>query len=510
MRRRYVRSNLREGAGSMSLAARHFALDPASNASDALRACLLRPRASKHSLPVEVRRAIRATDAAVAAYRNPNDARLNGVYAPGSLRMVRNPDGSLRRLLPGERQSWDDATINFGVCVPWPWGGDRCSDRWGVRVGRFQLLAGIDDATDFTVGYSYVIRDRSSYRAEDVVSAIARAWLALYAPDTAVMEGGAWQAERTLDFFRACGVRIISAKGRPHSKLIENFWNRLWTVLAIETEGQVGRYRGEMQRETNLLMRCQAGSLDPRRCFPLLEHALGAIDRGFAFLAHDRIESKEYGAWVPAEAHAAGIAARAAEGRPLLPLAADVAHLAWPVREQRKIVRGMVRVRTETPLGGSRPYHFASDELEACNGALVNVHFDPWASPLRAVCTLAAPFRDMPAGSQICAAVPCIDSAPELLHADAGRWQVAFGDGIAAALRARRAAAAAVRREHRSMSLDGRRVQKWVSEIRATEKNETTLGIGQPSAEPLATPDPVFTEPDFAALEKEAGVLRSA
>ena len=518
LRRRYVRSNLREGAGSMSLAARHYALDPASDCGPDLRAAILRPRASKHSLPVEVRRAVRATDAAVAAYRDPDDARLNGVYAPGSLRMVRD-DGTglacqapLRRLRPGERQSWDDASINFCVVVPWPWGGDACSERYGVRVGRFQLLAGIDDATDFCVGYSFIIRDRSSYRAEDVVSAISRSWRDSYTPESIVLEGGAWQAARTKEFIAASGARPIDAKGRPHSKLIENYWNRLWTVLSLETEGQIGRYRGEMQRETDLLMRCQAGSLDPRRAFPSLEQALGAIDRGIIFLNHDKVESKEYGLWIPAEAHAAGMAARAAEGKPLARLSAAVAHLAWPVREQRKVLKGMVRVRTETPLGFARPYHFAADELQEFCGALVNVYFDPFASPLRAVCTLAAPFHDHPIGTQICASVPCIDSAPELYHADAGVWQVAFGDGVAAAQRVKKASAAAVRREHRMIGIDGRKVKSWVSEIHAAEAAGDVLGIGQPAAESLATPDAIYPEKaiDFDALEADAGILRTA
>jgi len=264
-----------------------------------------------------------------------------------------------------------------------------------------------------------------------------------------------------------------------------------------------------MARETDLLMRCQSGALDPRRVFPSLEQSLGAIDRGIFFLNQDKVESKEYGCWIPAEAHAAGIAARE---KPLARLSADVAHLAWPVREQRRVRRGMLRVRTETPLGGTRPYHFAADDLQEYDGALVNVHFDPWASPLRAVATLAAPFRDHPVGTVITKYLPCIDSAPELLHADAGRWEVAFGDGVAVAMQQRRAAAAAVRREHRSMSLDGRRVQSWVSEIRATEKNESALGIGQPTTETLATPDPVYTAPDidFEALEAAAGVQKIA
>lgn len=58
---------------------------------------------------------------------------------------------------------WDDASVNVGVVVPWTRGGDKCSDRFGVRVARFQLLLGIDCATDFVCGYGYVMRGNDAY-----------------------------------------------------------------------------------------------------------------------------------------------------------------------------------------------------------------------------------------------------------------------------------------------------------------------------------------------------------
>lgn len=44
------------------------------------------------------------------------------------------------------------------MCVPWPWGGDKCSDRYGVRVGRFQLLCGVDDASHYCPAFQFTMR----------------------------------------------------------------------------------------------------------------------------------------------------------------------------------------------------------------------------------------------------------------------------------------------------------------------------------------------------------------
>ena len=112
LRKTYVRSNLTAEGGSMTMAARWSAKNPESPLSDETRAAILKPRASKHTLPVEVRRACRASVAEVVRYRQGSKAGLSdGIYTPGWLRMA--DDGS-RRLVPGERQVWDDASVNVG------------------------------------------------------------------------------------------------------------------------------------------------------------------------------------------------------------------------------------------------------------------------------------------------------------------------------------------------------------------------------------------------------------
>jgi hypothetical protein len=490
LRARYVRSNLRDNAGSMTYAARSAARDPGSPLRPETRAAILAPRASKHSLPVEVRRAMRAAPAVVSMYRHPERARLDGAHAVSCLRMVREADGTLRRLRPGERQSWDDASINFCCVVPWPWGGDRCSDRWGVRVGRFQLLAGIDDATDFCPGFSYVIRMRDSYRAEDVVAAMFRTWRSAYMPERVVLEGGAWQSERAMAFIRESGAGWESARGRPHSKLIEGFWHRLWTPLSERSCGQIGRYRGEMEREKDLWMRAQAGSLDPRRAFPALAEALDAIEWSIGYVNQERVESREYGAWVPAEAHAAGLAAV-----PRPAVRPDIAWLAWPERHTRTVRRGMLVASALSPLGHVRRYCFAGEALLPFEGAPVTLSFDPWANPVVAAVQLASHWQEHRQGLTIATDLESVGADPHVLR-DESAWTVAFGDGVAAVQRARRQAAATVRREHVTLGLAGPRV----SELRAPERQVAAVAIGTDALTQQAISPP---EIDLAALEAE-------
>jgi len=216
----YVKTNLARNRGSKIFAARVLACQ--GELSEELAAAILKPRKGK-SRPKSIRDAMHVPPDIIRYHRAPTNARLAGCYVPGRLRMVRDASG-LRRLRPGERQSWDDATINFGVCVPWPWGGDRCADRYGVKLGRFQLLACIDDASDFCPGFSYVMRPEQSYRAEDTVAAMFRLWRDLYVPERLMLEGGAWQCARAAAFYRAAGVGAEDATGQPHSKLIEQWF----------------------------------------------------------------------------------------------------------------------------------------------------------------------------------------------------------------------------------------------------------------------------------------------
>ena len=483
LRRAYIKSNRARDLGTMSGAAMYTACDPRSVLSDATRQAIKAAHRANRALPVEIRRALRASQAAVVHYRDPGELSLRGIHAVGCMRMVREPDGTLRRLRPGERWSVDDASVNFGVCVPWPWGGDPCSRKYGVRVGRFQLLAAIDDATHYCPGWGYTIRLRDSYRSQDVVWTLAGIMRHAYIPECVVLEGGAWQAERTMAFIAAAGLRWEDAKGRPHSKLIENWLNDLWNPLAMESNGQIGRYRGEMQRETDLWGKARAGTIDPRRVFPMLGDALNAVQRAVEYKnAEKTVHSKIYGSWNPAEDHAEGLKAcqRPAMG-------SEFDFLAARVRRELTVLRfGQVAAAAMSPLGDAHRYVFAGDALVAWHRARVWVHFDPFVSPVRAHVTLAKAFRDTPAGTLIAGDLPCLTDAPQLIR-DSSGYRIEFADGLAEAARVKRLAGAVVRHELRVTSLDGARVTA-VSEISAPDGVDQQQGIGR------------TTQPDFDAI----------
>ena len=476
LRKLYVKSNRCTGRGSMTSAARYAARthDAENPLTETERAGILDCGGSKHNLTTAVRRAMRGTDALVADYRDKRTRQLGGTFAPGTVRMTLDEQTGLqRRVHAGERWCGDDGSVNFIVCVPWPWGGDPCSDRYGVRVGRYQLLPLLDVREDRCVAWQYTMRSKDSYRADDIVALYDGAFrMCGYAPAEMVSEGGSWQSLRVLEFLRAAGVRVIDAKGRPHQKVIEPWFGKLWSQLSLRTSGQIGRYRGEMRRENELLSKCQSGAMDPRRCFPSLEEAMNAIEWAIPYLNGDQSESKEYGTCIPDQEYALSLAEH-----PRAAYTLDLGHLALRVRKDVKVRRfGQVAVTADSPLGFPRRYHFSAPELMTFNRARVWVHFDPMATPVVATITLAEDFEDHKAGVVLARRLHCLNSAPEVIRDDAGVWSVSFSNGVYQAQTAKRLSRLAVRRELRALSLDGSRISA-TSEISAPEGVTKQLGI---------------------------------
>ena len=368
--RAYMRSNAGKGRGSMTSAARILA--KRGSLSAPLAAAILKPRASKCDLPTAVVEACQVVaPAAIRRYRDPN-ADAAAIAAEGVLRM--SEDG--RRLRPGERHVWDDLTVNVGVVVPWTRGGDPCSEKFGVRLARFQLLGCIDCATDKVVGYSYVVRSNDAYSGVDVARAFHGVWQAAgYLPREVVLEGGSWQGKRALGYLQAAGVRVVSAKGRPHQKLIERFFNCLHTAMSVtlDADGHVGRYRGEMVRENKHWLAAREGKVDPRKHFPSLNRFLLAADEAVKHLDSEPIKSRVYNdIWVPNERYAGAAANGLGCYMP------ELWRLAMPVIEERAMKRGgVVTVRAMCPFEYEFDYSFAWADSYKYEGKKVRVAFDP-------------------------------------------------------------------------------------------------------------------------------------
>lgn len=486
----YARSNAGSGRGSMMVAALVYSRQAACPAD--LKLTIEGWSRSGH-IPRSIRKALAVAPQTRRHFRSPRGLRLGSSYAPGTMRMVLDEEtGTMRRLVAGERQDWDDASINFEVVVPWPAGGDPCSDRWGVKVGRFQLLAGIDDASSYCPGFSFIIRGKESYRGADATGAMLRCWREDVQPDQVIVEGGVWQSKRAMEFYRLAGTEFISAKGRPNLKLIEGYWKDLWSVLSVLADGQIGRFRGEMERENQILARVHSGSEDPRRHFPSLDTALRSIHEALAVKNAKAIRSTEYGSWVPAERYAADL------GRfPRRPLDPAYSWLLAPVREERKITRGMIGASVPCPLGGSMPYHFVHPSFYEYEGAEVAIYFDPWESPIcNAVVALAKPFRGITEGTIITKHAECIDDAPTIGDASTG-FDVSFDmTGLQRSIDTKKRYLQAARIEFRALKLDGK-LHASESENRSHDGRLTRVGIGTSVEEPrLAARASVPSEAD--------------
>ena len=486
LRGRYLVTNRAEGAGSMTQAARSLAREGA--LAPEVCEAILKERASKHLLPTAVREALRTPTAAVRRFRDPR-ADASALHCPGWLRM--REDGS-RRLLPGERQVWDDASVNVGVVVPWPRGGDRCSDAFGVRVARFQLLLGLDCATDHVAGWAFVCRQSDAYGSADVVRAMHGVWKRNgWAPREVVLEGGSWQSGRTLRFLEAAGVRPVSAKGRPNQKLVEGFFNRLWTTMSwkLPAGAQVGRFRGEPKEGTRHFLDAQAGRLDPRGVFPSYGEFLEALQGSVDYLEEEWVESRQFGRWRPLEAFRQGF-----DSANTVRMPQGIWRHAMPEEAECAVRRGGVcHARAESPHGVKCDYDFAWDAGWELEGRRVRLRFDPWDI------AAGAWVEDAASGRLLAEGVPCISPVP-VLGAKRG-----FLDARPELRRTRAAARATV-----------------LETIRAAEggpATHTARGTGPATAAPHLEegmdaeaaverawgPDSGAT--DWAALEAAAGIL---
>lgn len=312
-------------------------------------------RCSKHHLPQSLLDAIRVPREVVVAYRSPKRAELDyGAYAPGTL----------RPLQAGERQSWDDASIN---AILWTVIDGR------VECGRFQLLAGVDDATDYIVGFALVARLRDAYRGEDAIGrAILPCWRTYGMPQKVILERGIWESYRVEEVLSVLGVERITSY-HPRTKRVEGIFGMLWTRLG-HLSGYVGRDRSEKDEAGDeLLRKCRAGTLDPRDHFLSLPAMVKEIEAACHALNRDTRESKHYRVWTPEQRWQAESPA----------LHRAVPELGWSLYPERRILTvrrgGMVCARVQTEWGWAMPYDFGSADLQFLSGRKVAVYFDPWA-----------------------------------------------------------------------------------------------------------------------------------
>lgn len=299
VRRFLLATNFHSTSGStphaLRLAAREAAIRP--ELADMI---AQRLAAGATPLPPAAMAQLRLSETVVRAHRSPRNAWLDYVSSPGSLQMTVDADTGRERLVqPGERWTIDDGSINLLAVVPdLERPGDKCWTRWGVAVGRFQLLLVVDHRTRFIVGWSFTARPRDSYRAEDIVATLGNAVREHGAPREIVLEHGVSAAGLVTATLETLGVQILRADS-PHQKVVESVFHSLWTRLST-LPGQVGRFRGEEEAAARMLQRIRSGAMDPRGRLIELPALLAAIRDAVADLNASTCNSERCGTWTPA------------------------------------------------------------------------------------------------------------------------------------------------------------------------------------------------------------------
>jgi len=348
--------------------------------------------------------------------------------------------------------------------VEWPWGGDPCSDRFGVRLMRGQLLVQIDVASLRVLSFDLVARRQDSYRADDIWAWMGRGYRDIGLPRIAErMERGVWEArtikghapklrdggeieeghtpsEARVGGLQALGIHIVRSYS-PLTKIIENRFNRVQAVQSL-IRGQLGRRRGEMERQNRLWMRCRDGREDPRTHFVSHAEAAELIERGFAWLNTEPVEGRVYNG-VPDERWHQAVSG----DRKLKTLSDEQSWLFARERREVAIRRGLVQARVEgKTFFYSNPERFA----ELGSGHPVTIYFDPYQPTTPAVIVDAK--AGAGAGRVLCVA-ESVQEVPQFRLTDEQNSLNAADSGHAR----RRAFSEAVRTEYRSIGLGGRK-----------------------------------------------------
>lgn len=425
-------------------------------------------------VPEALRRELSLPAAVVRQHRGPTEAALDYLDTPGSLMWIKDKaTGQERFVGVGDVLEADDATINFHVCVPWELRGCPCSEAFGVKVARFQWLVAIDRASRFIPGWSYTMRPREAYRAEDITALFHGIFRQHGVWQRLCLEQGAWKANQVTVMMESLGVERMTAWS-PHGKpFIEGLFNLLWTKLS-DLPGQVGRYRGEEARTEAIVRSCQRGATDPRMHFPMLADVLPALERVCQERNSQAIHSQEYGSWVPRERWLAQLS-EARDLRRLRPLPAGSAWMFAPVVREWTVRGNTVGGAIQVMEGTSVQWDFAAPWLVDFAGARVRAHFDPAAPVAEATLVLLDNVRDHQAGEVLGTAVQVNRVARY------ARRTLGWGDDPDVGREMRQAAAAGMRSTVRTLLPNG---------LAGYSRHLIRDGLGRSASVETATPIP--------------------
>lgn len=357
--------------------------------SQAVSDAILKPRRSKHTITGTLRAQAAVPQQVINFYKSPKNVRVNAFICPRSLTYT-DALGTNQALQPGDLFERDDMSNNFIVWVPWPWGGDPCSDKYGVRIARGQCLEMIDVRSLFFPSFNFLIRLRDSYRADDIwqwlqqtythvgMPRIGERWergtwasRKLRGDQEGMIEAGHTGDDARLGGLAGLGVRIITSQS-PTTKIIENRFNYLQRIEST-IKGQIGRRRGEFEATTKRWMACRAGDCDPREHFLSYEQASNQIEAAHQEHNWEKVEGLNY-TGVPAVLWQEGL-----EAAPLAKLPPEKGYLF--AREKREVTvrKGHALVRYTHDDGTRGGLWFHHEDLWRHEDQKVAVYYDNYA-----------------------------------------------------------------------------------------------------------------------------------
>jgi hypothetical protein len=353
--------------GSVTTALRLLA--NSESCSEQAASAILKKRTSKHTLTRSLRSQVEVPKAVVAYAKSPKNARTNFFICPRTL-TYRDALNRERPLLVGDLSERDDMSNNFIGWVEWPWGGDPCSNRYGVRIARGQCLLQIDVRSLFFQSFCYL---GQSYR-DHFVPTIGERWeRGIWASNklrgVAIEPGHTTNAAR-LGGLASLGRRVIESQS-PTTKIIENRFNFFQTVSST-IPGQIGRSRGEMERENKLWTECRAGRRDPREHFLSFAELGDQIEKKLHYVNAEPVEGLLYQG-IPAEIYARGVAERRDE---LVPLAPEQGYIFSRTQRDALATKGTALVRYTRPDGTRGGWWFGHQDLYRWEGESLAVYFD--------------------------------------------------------------------------------------------------------------------------------------
>lgn len=375
--------------------------------SDELRTVVL--ASGRRRVPPSFIRLLDLPASVLANHRDHRSTTAAYISTPRSREII-DQDGNTVPLRPGHIFEADDGTLNFYAWIPWPFGGDKCSDRFGVKLARWQLLATVDAASLMCVCFDVVCRPSSAYRAEDSAALIGRTMTDVGVPSLWRLERGSWESRAVRDALAACNVQVKNAWHSKQKAAVENFFDRLWTPASL-IPGHVGRDQSRFKQVTNLAVACQDGRRDPRDYFLPLDGAGDAaiprLIKAIEFTNTEPVESRAWGRWVPQDRFTEATAAAP------LPLLADPLKIFFSREQKTWTVRqATVGGKVPGPLV-TFPIYFQNESLWEFEGTQVKCFFDPYAEPCLGTIILADEWRGFKAGHIIARDVPALDLPPQ-------------------------------------------------------------------------------------------------